>query len=121
MVHGINQQPKGENFITMFKNGDDLRQDILTLQVLSIMDKIWLENDLDLKMTAYKAIGTDCEQGFLEFIGDADTLAVMQYKDSLWNTFAEDTIENFITKKVKERFKKKYPEKSDEERLKYEE
>jgi len=45
----------------------------------------------------------------------------MQYKESLWNTFNEDTIENFITKKVKERFKKKYPDKSDEERLKYEE
>jgi hypothetical protein len=44
----------------------------------------------------------------------------MQYKESLWNTFSEDTIENFITKKVKERFKKKYPEKTDEQRAGYE-
>ena len=54
-------------YSTIFKNGDDLRQDILTLQILAIMDRIWLENKLDLAMTAYKVIGTDLEQGFIEF------------------------------------------------------
>lgn len=75
LVHGVNHQPGGEALKTMFKNGDDLRQDILTLQLLSIMDRIWLANDLDLKMTPYKTIGTDCEQGYLEFVGDCATLA----------------------------------------------
>jgi len=32
----------------MFKNGDDLRQDILTIQLIYIMDKIWLDSELDL-------------------------------------------------------------------------
>lgn len=61
LVKAINHQPGGEAFYTIFKNGDDLRQDILTLQVLSIMDRIWLDNKLDLAMTPYKVVGTDCE------------------------------------------------------------
>lgn len=52
----------------LFKNGDDLRQDILTLQLIQIMDKIWLEHNLDLNMTPYKVIGTHCMQGYLEFV-----------------------------------------------------
>jgi phosphatidylinositol kinase/protein kinase (PI-3 family) len=47
----------------------------LTLQILAIMDRIWLENKMDLAMTAYKVIGTDLEQGFLEFNANCVTLA----------------------------------------------
>ena len=71
----MNQQPGGDPIITIFKNGDDLRQDILTLQIIYIMDKIWLANDLDLSMTPYKVVGTDCEQGYLEFVANCKTLA----------------------------------------------
>ncbi len=58
---GLNHQAGGDRFISIFKDGDDLRQDILTLQVIGIMDKIWLANDLDLAMTPYKVLQTDCE------------------------------------------------------------
>ena len=70
-----NAQPGGNPVRTMFKNGDDLRQDILTLQIISVMDKIWLQNNMDLKMTPYKVIGTHCMQGYLEFVPDCMTLA----------------------------------------------
>ena len=36
-----NADPAAEPYFTMFKCGDDLRQDQLTLQVLSIMDQLW--------------------------------------------------------------------------------
>ena len=81
----------------MFKNGDDLRQDILTLQIIFIMDKIWLENQLDLAMTPYKVIGTDCEQGYMEYVSNSQTLAFMQYKDSLLGTFGNDTVKKYMT------------------------
>ena len=44
----------------IFKSGDDLRQDILTLQMLRIMDKLWLSSDerLDLRLKPYKCIAT---------------------------------------------------------------
>ncbi len=59
----------------MFKNGDDLRQDILTIQLIYIMDKIWLDHELDLSMLPYKVIGTGCEQGYIEFMQNSSTLA----------------------------------------------
>ena len=47
-ITGKNKQPGGETLTTIFKNGDDLRQDILTMQMIHLMDKIWLDNELDL-------------------------------------------------------------------------
>ena len=101
---GLNNQPGGDNLQFIFKNGDDLRQDILTLQLIGVMDKIWLDNDLDLKMTVYKTLGTDCEQGYLEFNENCYTLAYMQYHEGLFHTFAEDSIEVFIAKKLVEEY-----------------
>ena len=37
----------------LFKSGDDLRQDQLTLQILMIMDKLWKDQGLDLRMSPY--------------------------------------------------------------------
>lgn len=36
-----NAQPGGSNILIIFKCGDDLRQDLLTLQMFRIMDKMW--------------------------------------------------------------------------------
>ena len=74
-VNFINQDAGGEVLKVMFKNGDDLRQDILTLQMIDIMDRIWLDHDLDLAMTPYKVVPTDCMQGYLEFNLNTVTLA----------------------------------------------
>lgn len=56
----LNSQKGGIDTRVMFKNGDDMRQDILTLQIIAIMDKMWLANKLNLRMTPYKVTGTDC-------------------------------------------------------------
>ena len=87
--------------MAIFKNGDDLRQDILTLQMIEIMDRIWLDNDLDLAMTPYKVLATDCEQGFMEFNANAETLAEIQYGDGLLNTFSDNTVMTWFKKKIK--------------------
>jgi len=102
-IKSLNQQPGGDSFTCIFKNGDDLRQDILTLQIIYIMDKIWLANDLDLAMTPYKVLGTDCEQGFLEFVADCKTLAMIQYERSVFSTFADDSIQRFMEKHLRDK------------------
>ena len=52
----------------MFKVGDDLRQDVLTLQMISLMDKLWRRAGMDLGMTLYGVVATGFERGLLEIV-----------------------------------------------------
>lgn len=70
-----NAVPGGKPIVVMFKAGDDLRQDQLTLQVLSAMDRLWKKDELDLHMSAYGCISTGNEIGMLEIVGNSATLA----------------------------------------------
>ena len=49
----------------IFKIGDDIRQDQLTLQILKIMDNIWLQKGLDLKMNIYRVLPVADMVGFI--------------------------------------------------------
>lgn len=44
-----NDDPFGDDIYLIFKSGDDLRQDMLTLQMIRIMDKLWKNEGLDLR------------------------------------------------------------------------
>ena len=74
--------------------------------MIEIMDRIWLENDLDLAMTPYKVLATDCEQGFMEFNANAATLAEIQYEHRLINTFSDTTIMNWFKKHIRDDIEK---------------
>jgi phosphatidylinositol-4,5-bisphosphate 3-kinase len=62
----------------IFKNGDDLRQDMLTLQVITIMDSIWRSEGLDLKMLPYTCLATGKQVGLIEVVKDAKTVMNLQ-------------------------------------------
>ena len=72
--------------------------------MIDIMDRIWLDNDLDLAMTPYKVLLTDCMQGYLEFNLNSNTLADIQHADksSLLHTFSDSSIADFFDKKIME-------------------
>lgn len=72
-----NADPKGDNIVVMFKKGDDLRQDILTLQLFKIMNTLWFEEKIILKMSLYNVICTGYYQGMLEIVKDSETLATI--------------------------------------------
>ncbi|KRY20820.1 Phosphatidylinositol 3-kinase catalytic subunit type 3 [Trichinella patagoniensis] len=57
----------GEEYTTIFKYGDDLRQDQLVLQTISLMDELLRRENLDLKLTPYKVIATGSSHGFVQF------------------------------------------------------
>ena len=59
---------EGLTFRVIFKIGDDLRQDLMILQIFKIMDKIWMENNLDLKLSVYNVCPIELKSGFMEFV-----------------------------------------------------
>ncbi|XP_067303388.1 phosphatidylinositol 4,5-bisphosphate 3-kinase catalytic subunit gamma isoform [Pseudorasbora parva] len=62
----------------IFKHGDDLRQDMLIIQTLVVMDSIWQEKGLDLNLVPYGCISTGYNIGMIEIVRDAITIASVQ-------------------------------------------
>jgi phosphatidylinositol 3-kinase len=60
--------PERPIYPIIFKTGDDLRQDQLVIQIVSLMDKLLLKENLDLKLTPYKIIATGIDHGAVQFI-----------------------------------------------------
>ena len=71
----VNADRDGQELKVIFKEGDDLRQDMLTLQMLRIMDRMWRNHGLDMQMSPYGCISTGNEVGFIEVVLNADTTA----------------------------------------------
>uniref|UniRef100_A0A4W5RCS3 Phosphatidylinositol 4,5-bisphosphate 3-kinase catalytic subunit gamma isoform n=1 Tax=Hucho hucho TaxID=62062 RepID=A0A4W5RCS3_9TELE len=83
----------------IFKDGDDLRQDMLILQILLIMESIWEEESLDLSLLPYGCISTGNKIGMIEIVKDATTIANIQqsvvgstgaFKDEILNQWLRD-------------------------------
>jgi hypothetical protein len=58
----------------MFKAGDDLRQDMLVLQMFRIMSKMWKQQGLDLQMSPYNVLSTGNRVGFVEIVPKSTTI-----------------------------------------------
>ena len=69
-----------ERSAIIFKNGDDLRQDMLTLQVITIMDSIWHREGMDLRMMPYNCLATGSQVGMIEVVMNATTIHQVQKK-----------------------------------------
>lgn len=53
----------GVDYVAIFKHGDDLRQDQLILQIISLMDRLLRRENLDLKLTPYRVLATSSRHG----------------------------------------------------------
>lgn len=78
----------------IFKSGDDLRQDALSLQMFRLMERLWLEGNystqpltfvepllvdgLDLPLTPYCVVPTAATAGLIEVVQNAETIADIQ-------------------------------------------
>jgi len=66
--------PEGGKYKVMFKNGDDLRQDQLVIQMINLMDSLLKKVKLDLQLTPYRVLATSSSDGFVEYVPDSYTL-----------------------------------------------
>lgn len=53
------------SFSSSLQCGDDLRQDMLTLQMIRIMSKIWVQEGLDMRMVIFRCFSTGRGRGEL--------------------------------------------------------
>jgi len=73
-----NADPLASPAPAIFKCGDDLRQDILILQMLNLMDEIWQRDGLELHVSAYACVATGRGEGFIEVIQNSTTTGKIQ-------------------------------------------
>jgi phosphatidylinositol 3-kinase len=65
--------PERRLYKVIFKIGDDLRQDQLIVQLITLMDKLLQKDGLDLKLTPYRVLACSKNEGFLEFVDKSKT------------------------------------------------
>lgn len=54
----------------MLQAGDDLQQDMLTIQIIRIMDQLWLREGLDLKIVTFACMPTGDKRGTIKQLSD---------------------------------------------------
>uniref|UniRef100_A0A669QZE2 Phosphatidylinositol 4,5-bisphosphate 3-kinase catalytic subunit delta isoform n=1 Tax=Phasianus colchicus TaxID=9054 RepID=A0A669QZE2_PHACC len=97
-----NEETGGGGVGIIFKNGDDLRQDMLTLQMIQLMDILWKQEGLDLRMTPYGCLSTGDKTGLIEVVMHSDTIANIQLNKSnmaATAAFNKDALLNWLKSK----------------------
>ncbi|XP_013013419.1 phosphatidylinositol 4-phosphate 3-kinase C2 domain-containing subunit beta isoform X2 [Cavia porcellus] len=93
-----NVDPLGENVRVIFKCGDDLRQDMLTLQMIRIMSKIWVQEGLDMRMVIFRCFSTGRGRGMVEMIPNAETLRKIQVEHGVTGSFKDRPLADWLQK-----------------------
>lgn len=87
-----NADPKSGPYLAMFKAGDDLRQDMLVLQLFKVMDRLWKSHGLYLDMAIYSVLATGDQCGFVEIVTKSKTISELQGLSA----FKDEVLFNFI-------------------------
>ncbi|KAF2999545.1 Phosphatidylinositol (PI) 3-kinase [Neopestalotiopsis sp. 37M] len=69
----------GGKYPMLFKTGDDLRQDQLVIQIITLMDQLLQKENLDLKLSPYKILATSTSAGASQFV-PSQTFAAISSK-----------------------------------------
>lgn len=75
----------GSEFPVIFKDGDDMRQDQLVIQLFTLMDRLLRKENLDLKLSPYDVLATGPLQGMAQFIPSKTIAAIVSENGTLLN------------------------------------
>ncbi|KAJ2079831.1 Phosphatidylinositol (PI) 3-kinase [Coemansia sp. RSA 988] len=67
----------GGLYPVIFKAGDDMRQDQLVVQIITLMDRLLRKENLDLRLTPYCVLATRVDQGLSQFIPSQSLAAIL--------------------------------------------
>ncbi|XP_061177401.1 phosphatidylinositol 4-phosphate 3-kinase C2 domain-containing subunit alpha-like [Saccostrea echinata] len=91
-----NPNIRADPVYVMFKVGDDLRQDMLTMQMIKIMDRLWLKAGLDLKIITFACLATGPKKGLVELITESETLRKIQVQAGVTGSFKDRPIKEWL-------------------------
>lgn len=74
----------------IFKNGDDLRQDQLVIQLFTLMDRLLRKENLDLRLSPYNVLATSTNEGMIQFVPSKSLAAIMAEHGNLQNYLRQD-------------------------------
>jgi phosphatidylinositol-4-phosphate 3-kinase len=80
----------------IFKAGDDLRQDMLTIQMIQLFDSIWRKANLDLKIVTYGVVATGEVTGMLELVPDCQTLREIQTTQGVTGSLKDHILSDWL-------------------------
>lgn len=75
----------GSEYPIIFKDGDDMRQDQLVIQLFTLMERLLKKENLDLKLTAYDVLATGPQQGIAQFVPSKTIAAIVSEHGALLN------------------------------------
>ncbi|KAI9822989.1 MAG: Phosphatidylinositol (PI) 3-kinase [Phylliscum demangeonii] len=74
----------GRKYPIIFKTGDDLRQDQLVIQIITLMDRLLQKENLDLKLSPYRILATSATAGAVQFVASMSLAAAStKYRGSI--------------------------------------
>ncbi|VDM25693.1 unnamed protein product [Toxocara canis] len=82
----------------LYKVGDDMRQDALVLQLVKVMNDIWLSQELDLRMIIFRCMPVGYKKGMIELVPDCRTLREIQSAVGAAGVFKDDVLKNWLEK-----------------------
>lgn len=92
----LNADSQGPDIHLIYKIGDDIRQDMLILQIINLMDRIWLHEGLDLRMITYRCLSTGRKQGLIQMVPDSTTLAKIQNARGIFGPLKDTSMKKWF-------------------------